>query len=763
MNTRHGVGIGLLVLILVCSLAIPALAQGGGGAGLSGINEVTSTDKKDGFGAAGDTGLPGIYDSAPPVIVVPGAPQGPETPAGPPQIFPSQPAVPAAPGQAEEEQKKGTEQGEIQSGPSELERFLSGALPDQFQARISRYGTDFFKNPPSTFAPGNAVPVGPDYVIGPGDTFRIDVWGMVQGTWTVAVDRNGQVAIPTVGTLGVAGLTFDQLKGALRRELEKYYAGFEMNVTMGQLRSIKVYVTGNAKKPGAYTVSALSTLVNALLSCGGPSDTGTLRAIEVKRSGRTVAVFDMYDFLMKGDKTKDVRLQPEDVIHIGRVGPLVAIVGNVRVPAIYELKKETKVAELLEMAGGLTYTGFLGRVQVFRVFNNEYRSILEGDLLDLSTKPDKNFALADGDFVRVFSVVEKRNVMTISGPVSKPGQYGVEPGKTTVRDVLLRAGGLLYYAADEGEITRVKPSPKGPITTRILVDLRKALAGDPAHNVLLDLNDYLFVRSVPEWDLYKAVTVSGQVKYPGTYTIKKGETLSSLIARAGGYTDRAYLRGATFTRQSVKKLQEEQNRRMVDELETELLSVSVNEMSAALSAEEAKLTQFEAEQKRKLIDKLKNLRAAGRVVLRLDVPEKMKGSPFDLELEEGDTLFVPANPNTVQVMGAVLNPTAFVYQPGLSVGDYLRMAGGYTRSASPGRIYLLKVDGTAVRLDTGGSWPFGKTGNSHGLVVRALEPGDAIIVPQKVQSYKGLRSTRDWVDIIFKIAMSAAAVNNLTD
>lgn len=755
MNTRHGARIGLMALVLVCSLAIPALAQGEADGGIPGLPGGTP---------AGDTGLPGIYDSAPPVIVVPGAPQGPETPSGPPQIFPSQPAAPQQPGQTpEEEQKKGTEQGEIQSGPSELERFISGAMPDKFQARISRYGTDFFKNPPSTFAPGNAIPVGPDYVIGPGDSFRIDVWGMVQGTWTVTVDRNGQVAIPTVGTLGVAGLTFDQLKSTILRELNKYYAGFEMNVTMGQLRSIKVYVTGNAKKPGAYTVSALSTLVNALLSCGGPSDTGTLRSIEVKRGGRTVAIFDMYDFLMRGDKTKDIRLQPEDVIHIGRVGPLAAIMGNVRVPAIYELKKETKVSELLEMAGGLSYTGFSGRVQVYRVMNNEYRSILEGDLVDLATRPDKNFALADGDFVRVFSVVEKRNVMTVSGPVEKPGDYGIEAGKTTVRDVLMRSGGLLYYAADEGEITRVKPSSEGPVTTRITVDLRKALAGDPAHNVPLELNDYLFVRSVPEWDLYKAVTIAGQVKYPGTYTIKKGETLSSLIARAGGYTDRAYLRGAEFTRQGVKKLQEEQNRRMVDELEKELLSVSANEMSAALTAEEAKLTQFEAEQKRKLVDKLKNLKAVGRVILKLDEPEKMKGSPFDLELEEGDRLFVPANPRTVQVMGAVLNPAAFVFQPGLGVGDYIRMAGGYTRNASPGRIYLLKVDGTAVRLDTGGSWPFGKQGNAGGRVVRSLEPGDAIIVPQKVQSYKGLRNTRDWVDVVFKIAMSAASIHNLSD
>ena len=755
MKARRRLQIGFITLLAVLALAVPALAQGEADGGLPGLPGGVSN---------GDTGLPGIYDSAPPVIVVPGAPQGPESPAGPPQIFPAQPSAPSAPGTQEiEKQKQGTDQGEIQSGPSELERFLSGSLPDKFQANIGRFGMSFFRNPPSTFAPGNAIPVGPDYVIGPGDSFRIDVWGMVQGTWTVAVDRNGQVAIPTVGTLGVAGLTFGQLKGALQRELEKYYAGFEMNVTMGALRSIKVYVTGSAKNPGAYTVSALSTLVNALLSCGGPSDAGTLRDIVVRRNGKVVARFDMVGFLLTGDKTKDVRLQPEDVIHIGPVGPLAAVTGNVRVPAIYELKGKTRVSELIAMAGGLSYTGFLGRLQVYRVSGNEYRSIMEGDLVDLSTRPDKDFTLADGDFVRVFSVVEKRNVIKVTGPVAKPGEYGVEPGRTTIRDVISRAGGLLYYAADDGEITRVKPTPQGPVTTRLTVNLRKAMAGDPAHNVAFELNDYLFVRSVPEWDLYKAVAVAGQVKYPGTYTIQKGETLSSLIARAGGYTDRAYLRGATFTRSSVRKLQEEQNRRMVDELETELLSVSVNELSAALTADEAKLSQYEAEQKRKLVEKLKNLKAAGRVILKLDVPERMKSSPFDLELEEGDTLFVPANPHTVQVMGAVLNPTAFVHQKGLGVGDYIRMAGGYTRNASPGRIYLLKVDGTAVRLDTGGNWPFGKPNNAHGMVVRALEPGDAIIVPQKVQSYKGLRNTRDWVDVIFKIAMSAVGIHDMSN
>ena len=201
-----------------------------------------------------------------------------------------------------------------------LEIFTSGALPESQQKKVARFGAAFFRNPPSTFAPGNEVPVGPDYIVGPGDSFRIDVWGMVQGAWTVTVDRNGLVSIPTVGTFPVAGLTFGQLKTTLGQAVGRLYSGFEISVSMGQLRSITVFVTGHARKPGSYTVSSLSTLVNALLACGGPDGNGSMRDVQVKRSGKVVAHFDLYDFLLKGDKTHDVRLQPQDVIFISQAG-----------------------------------------------------------------------------------------------------------------------------------------------------------------------------------------------------------------------------------------------------------------------------------------------------------------------------------------------------------------------------------------------------------------------------------------------------------
>ena len=226
-------------------------------------------------------------------------------------------------------------------GLSEIEQFVSGRLPSTVSTSIRQFGYDLFKQPPSTFAPVDKVPVGPEYVIGPGDEIRVTVWGKIDGQWSLVVDRDGNITIPKIGVLGVTGLTFKELKELLHMEFSKYYKGFEMNVSMGALRTIRVYVVGYAQRPGAYTVSSLSTLVNALFEAGGPSKIGTMRRIEVKRNGRKVVEFEMYDLHLKGDKTKDIRLMPEDVIFIPPAGPLVGIGGSVKNPAIYELNGET--------------------------------------------------------------------------------------------------------------------------------------------------------------------------------------------------------------------------------------------------------------------------------------------------------------------------------------------------------------------------------------------------------------------------------------
>ncbi|MEW6214976.1 MAG: SLBB domain-containing protein [Nitrospirota bacterium] len=621
---------------------------------------------------------------------------------------------------------------------------------------LKQFGYDLFKQPPSTFAPVDKIPVGPDYVLGPGDEIRITLWGKIEGQWNVVVDRDGNISLPKVGILGVTGLTFKELKEILHREFSKYYTGFEMNVSMGALRTIKVYIVGNAERSGAYTVSSLSTLVNALFEAGGPSKTGTMRDIELKRNSKTIVHFDIYDFLLKGDKTKDIRLMPEDVIFIPPVGPLVGIAGSVNNPAIYELKGETKISQLIEMAGGLSAVAFKGRIQIERIIDNSRQIVFESDLDSIR---DEDITLRSGDVVKIFQIVQDKRVVRISGAVQREGDYGFMLGMT-VKELISMAGGLKYYAYNkEAELTRVYVTDKGPRTEKIIINLEKALAGEPESNIQLKEDDYLFVRTVPEWSLYQTVTISGEVKFPGMYTIKKGEKLSSLLERAGGFTDKAYSRGAVFTRERIRELQQKQIDEMVERLEIELLGKGAAETATALSPEEAKIKEYEIKQRRDFVTALKGIKAKGRMSIKIDQPEILKKTPYDIELEEGDSLLIPSNPQSVQVVGAVYNQTAFVYDKDKSISNYIDIAGGYTENADEKRVYILKADGTAVK-------PYGalfgitwnKDSNRWEFGGQELEPGDTIVVPEKLVRIAWMREIRDITQILYQIAVTAGVL-----
>lgn len=629
--------------------------------------------------------------------------------------------------------------------PSEFEQYVKTSLATSTDIR--QFGYKLFYHPPSTFAPVLSVPVGPDYVLGVGDEIKIAVWGKVEGLWSVTVDRDGNISLPKIGILGVTGLTFSELKELLHKEFLKYYTGFEMNVSMGSLRTIRVYVVGNAQSPGAYTVSALSTLINALFEAGGPAKIGTMRKIELKRGSKTASEFDMYDFLLKGDKTKDVRLMPEDVIFIPSVGPLVAIAGNVKNPAIYELRGETRLSDLIEMAGGLTCVAFKGRVQVQRIDNHQFKTITEGDMIGIENNPEKNLILRDGDLIKVFSVTEAKNTMLIVGAVANPGEYGIAPGITRLSDIIPLTGGMLYYAASEGELTRIKVTPEGPHIEMFVVDISKALKEDPLHNLPLEINDYLFVRTVPGWETYRTVSITGEVRFPGTYTIKKGERLSSLISRAGGFTEKAYLRGTEFIRQSIKQFQQERLNEMTERLERELLGVETSQTATALSADEAKILQMEAEHKSRFVSALRAIKAKGRIALEMEELEKLAQTPYDIELEEGDSVHVPTDPLTVQVVGAVYNQSAFVYDKDKGYQYYIDLAGGYTKNAGKGNIYILKANGTAIR--PGGGF-FGISGD--------IEAGDTIVIPERLERIAWMRNVRDITQILFQIAVSAGVL-----
>ena len=729
---------------------------------------------------------------------------------------------------------------------SDFEAYIRGDFRDAIALNIEQFGYDLFRQAPASFVPVDVLPVGPDYLLGPGDELRIDIWGKVNAAHTVVVDRDGKIVLPQFGTLHLAGLTFSESKDFIKKAFSRFYDPSEvkMNVSMGQLRSIRLFVVGKAERPGSYTLSSFSSLINALFAAGGPSKIGTLRDIQVKRKGETLVHFDLYDLLLKGDKRGDIRLMPEDVIFIPTVGPLIGIAGNVKAPAIYEAKGKITLQDLIEMAGGLSATGYLQQVQVERIFGNEARIILDVDLSDLAENQD--LPLMDGDLVKIFSInFGLTNAVTLKGNVSRPGAYAWRPGmrlrdlipsmsaflpdtyyefalierleppdnhqeylsialgdlylknlreenvllkphdqvsifnrwdfidRQTVHiagavnkpgdyafrpnmklsDFLNLSGGLKDYAfLESAELTRITPHPNGPRIERITIDLGKAIAGEPNHDLTLQKDDHLSVQTVPEWAPYRRVQIDGEVRFPGSYTAKKGETLASLIERAGGFTPNAYLKGAVFTRESVRLLQQKQLDDAIDRLEHQIFSGSAETIASALTAEASQQQAASTEQRKALIAKMRSAKAKGRMAIHLDELDAFQTAPSNIVLEDQDHLIVPERAQQIQVIGAVYNQSAFIYDPATRVSHYLDKAGGLTDSANEKTIYVLKVDGTAVSTQqSSGFW-------KRGLLSQSLDPGDTIVVPEEIGKIAWLREVKDITQILYQIAVTAGVL-----
>ncbi len=299
--------------------------------------------------------------------------------------------------------------------PSEFQRVVAASTGQL----LPIFGAGLFNSTPSTFAPVDNIPVTPDYVIGPGDELRLQIWGQVNQRGSFIVDRTGSISLPEVGTIHVAGLQFSQLSDFLKSQIGRVYRNFDLNVNLGQLRSIQVFVVGQARQPGSYTIGSLSTLLNALFASGGPLPQGTLRDIQVKRNGQTITHFDLYDLLLHGDKSKDVRLEPGDVIFIPDVGPEVAVLGSVTTPAVYELRGEKSFSQVIALAGGLTNVASGSKMRVERVYKHAQRSELEVDLANEDSPPAQ-----DGDVVTAIPIIDRfQNAVTLRGNVANPGRY----------------------------------------------------------------------------------------------------------------------------------------------------------------------------------------------------------------------------------------------------------------------------------------------------------------------------------------------------
>jgi protein involved in polysaccharide export with SLBB domain len=659
------------------------------------------------------------------------------------------------------------------------------------------FGHNFFTTAPSTFAPIGRVSVPSDYVVGPGDEIIVRAWGQIDIDYAAVVDRNGKIFLPKVGELQVAGMHADKLDGYVGRAVGKVFKNFDLNVTLGELRSIQIFVVGQARRPGSYVVGSLSTLGSALFASGGPSYKGSMRRIQLKRGSKVVREFDLYDFLLRGDRSKSVKLLAGDVIFIPPVGPLAAVTGSVQVPAIYELKRKSTLGDAINMAGGLATTASAKKVTIERIVNRETRFVEE---LSLDAEGQKR-RLRDGDVVNVHTLSPRiANAVTLRGNVAETMRFpwyermrvsDVLPEKSALivpdywlqknragrPESWLRDGGGGSDSPDAAQLRRAlvrggveinweyavieRLNMEALQPTLIPFNLGKAVIDkDKEHNLLLLPGDVITVFSaddirVPMSRRSHFVRLEGEFMAPGVYQIKSGETLQNLVRRVGGFTGNAYLFGSQFTRESARIEQQEKLDSLVARLEAEAAREQLQRTQSALSPEDAASLEQQAVAQRALIERYKSIKATGRIVLGIGGNGSSLNNLPDLPLEDGDALLVPSLPGTVNVFGAVYNQNAYIYRNGNKVGNYLDRAGGPTRDADKKSIYLLRADGTVVSTQQQG-W----LGNIKG---EPMKPGDSVIVPEQLQRFSLNKALQEWAQIFYQFALGVAAIGVLKD
>ena len=755
--------------------------------------------------------------------------------------------------------------------PSSPERIeFQDFVAESIGRELPIFGADLFKNVPSTFAPVDNIPVASDYVIGPGDEILIHAWGQLDVDYAATVDRRGTINIPKVGVVSVAGIQYQDLQAYLKSTIGRVFRNFDLSVSLGQLRTIQVFVVGQARRSGSFTVGSMSTLINALFAAGGPSNKGSMRTIQLKRGNKVVTELDLYEFLIKGDKSKDAPLLPGDVIYIPPVGPLVAISGSVNVPAVFELKGGGTLGELISWAGGLASTASGQKAKLERIENHKTREV-EEITLDAAGAATN---LRNGDIAVIYAIAPRiENAVSLRGNVAQPVRVPWRQGMR-VKDLVPRVETLLSrqfwlrknqvvgmddavgealrrsHAAgvdipatdllkrnkqspqEEAEATVVqsmrktqidasvaavnaevlkksgsalprstalgigqgaqaalmdKPdaksgasladeikrnlsevnwdyavvermNPKDLTTTLVPFNLGKAiLEDDPVQNLMLQPGDVVTIFSiddiqVPIGKQAKYVRLEGEFVSSGIYSVQPSETLRQLVARVGGLTPNAYLFGAEFTRESNRIYQQKKLEEAISRLEREIQSSAISRGKNVTTAEEGAGIAQDAQAQQALIGRLRQAKATGRIVLEMPKADDsgQKDLP-DIALEDGDRFIVPATPSTVNVIGAVYSENAFVYRPGKRLGDYLRQAGGVSRTGASGDVYLLRVDGSVISKRQSG-WLIGNLDGEY------LMPGDTIVVPEDFERTTWTKVLKDYGQILYQFGLGAAAL-----
>jgi len=509
---------------------------------------------------------------------------------------------------------------------------------------------------------------------------------------------------------------------------------------------------------------------------GGVAATGSTARIQVERvannNSRVALDFEPKDGSLDA-ALGTVQILDRDMIKVFPVQEatrqVVSLKGNVVRPGEYQYRKGMRLSDLIPDFQALLPESYLQSVEITRLAPPDFhKEILTANLVRaVAGNGTDNILLQEQDTVKVFSrwEMEEKPQVSVNGAVVNPGTYNYYPGMT-VRDLITAAGSPKRNAfLETGELSRIVIVGDKANPSRLSLDLVKALAGDPQHNLALQSDDVLIVRSVTDWfdASDKFIKLKGEVRFPGVYSVARGEKLSSVITRAGGFTERAYLRGAKFLRRSVKEAQQKRMEEIIVKTEKDVLQKQAALTSLAASRDELEATKASLDALMKSLERMKELKAEGRVVLRLAAVDELQKSNYDVVIEGGDELEIPARPSVVNVMGQVFNSVSLVYLPEASdVESCLRLAGGVTSDAETDEIYIIKAEGTVCSgqqssfgphwSDESRRWGFGSFTSSM------LEPGDTLVVPQKIERIAWLREIKDITTIMSQIALTAGTV-----
>lgn len=684
-------------------------------------------------------------------------------------------------------------------GTSEFQKFIA----DSTGKILPVFGAQFFANAPGTFTPISGAPVPADYPLGVGDELMIRGTGSIDIDYRATIDRNGQISIPTIGPVSLAGVKAGDAESVIRNAVATMYKGVKVSVNFGKLRAITVYVVGQANRPGTYTVSSLSTLVTTLFASGGPNANGSMRHLQVKRGGKVVADLDLYAFIAKGDKSADIKLQDGDSIYIPAATGHVALVGKVNTPAIYELRTGNDTIEsMLDIAGGMPIVADPRRAYLERIDANKNqprsveqfalmgeglkRSLKNGDVLNItSITPDfSNAVVLRGNVdqairapflqgMHVSDLIPNREYLITRNSIKRQNS-AVSTGENdkatneTAGNIASRIGGLIDEINwDYAVVERINRSD---LTVSLIPFNLSNVFSNPSgsDNVQLQPGDTVTIFSqqdvaVPMDKRRVFVRIEGEVKVPGVYQMTAGETLQSLLARAGGTTPDAYLFGTAFYREQVRQEQQANLEKAAIKLENQLrleqaksvANVRTLNMNDAQKAESQRQAEMQVAQEN--ISRFRQLKPTGRIAFGLDPTERSFARLPQLKLENGDRLVISAKPEFVHIFGSVNAEASPMWRANMRVDDYLKMA-GMTVDADSENVFIMRTDGSVVARNSG-AWAFGGIG---GVIVM---PGDSIVVPEKFDKEtrwtKFTKGTQEWAQIFANFGLGAAAIQIL--